>query len=242
MWKGKTVSLVFPAYNEEEGIKKSIDDFSSTGVIDEIVVVNNNSTDGTVEEAKKTNARIVNEYNKGYGHAVQRGLREAAGDYIIMSEPEGTFVGKDAIKLLTYMDDDFDAVFGTRTSKELIWSGAKMSWFWRLGNWFLGKVIEYLFNGPCLTDAGGGMKLFKKETIRKIQDKFTVGGSHFGPEIMILLIKNKFKVVEIPINYRERLGRSKISGYFWKALILGFQNLYLIFKYRLGLVRPKKFR
>lgn len=240
MWHGKKVSIIFPTYNEEKNIVNAIKDFFSTGFVDEIVVVDNNCTDKTAILAKKAGARVIRETKQGYGYSVQRGLREATGDHIIMSEPDGTFLGKDVIKLLTYADDGFDAVFGTRTSKELIWSGANMGWFIRIGNWFIAKLLEYSFNGPSLTDVGGGTKLFKKATIRKIQNKFTVGGSHFGPEIMILLIKNKFRVVEIPINYRPRVGHSKISGKRisgipWKAFLLGIRNILLILEYRFGL-------
>ena len=74
MWEGKTVSLVFPAYNEEAGIRKAIEEFDATGVIDEILVVNNNSVDRTAEEVALTRARIVDEKTQGYGAALTRGL------------------------------------------------------------------------------------------------------------------------------------------------------------------------
>lgn len=234
MWHNKKVSVVFPAYNEEKYIKKAIIDFMSTNVVDEIVVVDNNSNDRTAEEAGKTKARIVKEKRQGYGWANRRGLKEATGYYIITSEPDGTFIGKDVIKLLIY-SDDFDAVFGTRTSKESIWSGANMNWFLRLGNVFVAKVLEYMFNGPCLTDVGCTMKLIKRDALKKIQRKFTVGKSHFSPEFMILCIKNKIKTVEIPVNYRGRIGESKITGSFWKAFWLGIVMLFLIFSYKIGL-------
>ena len=234
MWHNKKVSVVFPAYNEEKNIKKAIIDFMSTNVVDEIVVVDNNSNDRTAEEAGKTKARIVKEKRQGYGWANRRGLKEATGYYIITSEPDGTFIGKDLIKLLIY-SDDFDAVFGTRTSKESIWSGANMNWFLRLGNVFVAKVLEYMFNGPCLTDVGCTMKLIKRDALKKIQRKFTVGKSHFSPEFMILCIKNKIKTVEIPVNYRGRIGESKITGSFWKAFWLGIVMLFLIFSYKIGL-------
>jgi len=234
MWHNKKVSVVFPAYNEEKNIKKAIIDFMSTNVVDEIVVVDNNSNDRTAEEAGKTKARIVKEKRQGYGWANRRGLKEATGYYIITSEPDGTFIGKDVIKLLIY-SDDFDAVFGTRTSKESIWSGANMNWFLRLGNVFVAKVLEYMFNGPCLTDVGCTMKLIKRDALKKIQRKFTVGKSHFSPEFMILCIKNKIKTVEIPVNYRGRIGESKITGSFWKAFWLGIVMLFLIFSYKIGL-------
>ncbi len=231
MWNKQKVSVVFPAYNEQEGIKAAIDDFFSTGVVDEIVVVDNNSKDRTAEIIKKTRARYVLETRQGYGHALRRGLKEATGDLIITAEPDGTFEGKDIMKLLIY-SDDVDVVFGTRTSKELIWEGAKMNWFLRIGNEFVAKVLEYVHNGPCLTDVGCTLKLIKKDSLRKIERKFRVGGSQFSPEFMIICIKNKLKCVEIPVNYKGRIGSSKITSTNYKAFKLGLQMIWLIISYR----------
>jgi len=234
MWKNKKISVVLPAYNEEENIKVAVQNFFSTKVVDEVIVVDNNSSDNTAKEVRKTRAKLVKETKQGYGNALRRGLKEAKGEIIITCEPDGTFLSSDIFKLLVY-GDDFDVVFGTRTSKECIWEGANMNWFLRLGNWFVAKVLEYLFNGPSLTDVGCTYKLIKKKALKKIINRFTVGKSHFSPEFMILCIHNKFKVVEIPVNYGTRIGISKITGSFWKAFKLGFVMLWLILSYRLGL-------
>lgn len=230
MWNNKKVCVVFPAHNEQENIKTAIEDFFATGVVDEIIVVDNNSTDKTAEEVRKTKARLVFEQKKGYGYALQKGLREAKGDFIITAEPDGTFIGKDVLKLLIY-SDDFDCVFGTRTSKVCIWSNA-MNWFLRYGNVFVAKLLEYIHNGPCLTDVGCTMKLIKKESLDKIIDKFRVGGNHFSPEFMLHCIKNKIKCVEIPVNYKNRIGTSKITGKFTTAFILGLKMIWLIIRHR----------
>ena len=231
MYNKKKVSVVLPAYNEEENIKAAVEDFFSTGVVDEIIVVDNNSKDNTAKEVAKTKAKIVLETKQGYGNAMQRGLKEASGDYIITAEPDGTFIAKDIKRLLLYTDD-FDVVFGTRTSKESIWSGANMDWFLRVGNWFVAKLLEYTYNGPSLTDVGCSLKLIKRESLKKIEHKFEVGASHFSPEFMILCIKNGIKCVEIPVNYKERIGTSKITGDFWKAFKLGLIMIGLIVKNR----------
>lgn len=231
MFNKKKVSVVFPAYNEEENIKNAIEDFFSTNVVDEIIVVDNNSDDNTVKEVRKTKARLVTETNQGYGWALRRGLKEARGYYVITAEPDGTFVGNDVFKLLVY-SEDFDVVFGTRTSKECIWSGANMNLFLRLGNEFVAKFLEYMFDGPSLTDVGCTFKLIKKDALKKIQGKFSVGGPHFSPEFMILCIKNRIKSVEIPVNYRQRVGESKITGDFKRAIKLGIVMIMFILRYR----------
>ncbi|MBI2559303.1 glycosyltransferase family 2 protein [Candidatus Woesearchaeota archaeon] len=231
MFNNKKVSVVFPAYNEEENIRNAIGDFFSTKVVDEIIVVDNNSQDNTAKEVRKTKARLVTEANQGYGWALRRGLKEAKGYYIITAEPDGTFVGSDVLKLLIY-SEDFDAVFGTRTSKECIWSGANMNLFLRLGNEFVAKFLEYLFDGPSLTDVGCTLKLIKRDALKKIQGKFSVGGPHFSPEFMILCIRNKIKSIEIPVNYRQRVGESKITGDFKRAIKLGIVMIIFILRYR----------
>lgn len=231
MYKNKSISVIFPAYNEEENINRAIEEFFNIKVVDEIIAVDNNSTDNTAKEIKKTKARYVLEKKQGYGFALQRGLREAKGDLVFMCEPDGTFIAKDIFKMLTYADE-FDVVFGTRTSKSLIWEGAKMDWFLRVGNVFIAKLLEYIHNGPCLTDVGCTLKMIKRQALQKIMEKFTVGSSHFSPEFMILCIKNGFKCVEIPVNYKGRIGQSKITANPWKAFKLGLRMIWLICKYK----------
>jgi glycosyltransferase involved in cell wall biosynthesis len=232
MWNSKTVSIVLPAYNEEKYIRPAVEDFFLDGVVDEVIVVDNNSRDRTVEEATTTRARVIREQAQGYGHALRRGLREATGDLIIMAEPDGTFVGRDVMKLLAYADD-FEMVCGTRTTRELIWRQANMGWFLRWGNWIVAKLIQMLYGGPSLTDCGCTLRLTHRTTVARILDDLTVGGSHFLPEMVIVALKHGVRVIEVPVNYRGRIGESKITGTFKGTLRTGFQMIALIFRLRL---------
>lgn len=231
MYNNKKVSIVFPAYNEEKYIRAAIEDFFLADVVDEVVVVNNNSRDNTSEEASKTKALVILETKQGYGNALQRGLREAKGDIIIMAEPDGTFMGKDIIKLLSY-SDDFEMVCGTRTTSELIWQEANMGWFLRLGNWIVAKMLEFLYDGPSLSDCGCTMRLIHREPLYRFIDKLTVGSSHFLPEMVILALKHNLKIIEIPINYRGRIGESKITGNWNGTFKTGFKMIWLIIRNR----------
>lgn len=225
------VSLVFPAYNEQQNIEHALREFSEAYLFTEIIVVDNNSKDATAQLAGKY-AKIVPEPQQGFGWAVRRGLREAKADLIILAEPDGTFVGRDVAKLLAYADD-FDLVIGTRTTRELIWGKANMGWFLRIGNIIVAKLIEVLFSGPSLSDCGCTLRLLRKSALDKIQAHFTVGDSHFLPEMVILALKHKLRVIEIPINYKTRVGTSKITGSTWKAFWVGVNMVILIFRYRL---------
>src|SRR5207245_1312727 len=116
MYKTKIVSVIIPTYNEAESIAKVINGFFAAGVVDEVLVVDNNARGNTKEEIEKTKARRVVEMKQGYGYALMRGLREAKGDLMITVEADGTFDPEDIHKFLLY-SDNFPVVFGTRTSR-----------------------------------------------------------------------------------------------------------------------------
>lgn len=236
MWNGRTVSVILGTYAEKDSIRAVIDGFFATGVVDEVVVVNNNAQTGTEEEVNLTEARQVFESKQGYGHAYQRGLAEATGDLLILAEPDGTFLPRDAIKLLTYADD-CDAVFGTRTTREMIWSGANMGVFLKWGNWAVAKLVEMLFNTSHLSDVGCTYRLLTRKTLEEVQERFSVGGSHFGPELMLLVITSGARVVEVPVNYLPRVGQSSVTGDLGKAIRLGLQMIVFILMFRLRVVR-----
>jgi glycosyltransferase involved in cell wall biosynthesis len=232
MWKGKKVSVVFSTYNEKDSIRKSIQDFFNTGYVDEIIVVNNNAAEGTSEEIAKTKAKEIFEKKQGYGYGYRRGLKEASGSIIIMSEPDGTFIAKDILKLLVY-SEDFDVVFGSRTRDSLILEGANMGAFLKHGNWAMGKIVEVLFNTPSLSDVGCTMRLIKRRALEKIQPHFKSGGSYFGLEMMLLVILKKIKLIELPLHYCKRIGKSSVTGDFWKTLVLGTKMFFIVIKYRI---------
>jgi glycosyltransferase involved in cell wall biosynthesis len=242
VWEGRQVSIVFPAYNEEAGIAAAVRDFLACPVVDEVVVVDNNSRDRTAGLAAEAGARVVTEPRQGYGNALRRGLREARGDYVVLAEPDGTFVGRDVLKLLAYAAD-FDMVMGTRTTQELIWREANMGWFLRVGNVAVAKLLQYLFGGPSLSDCGCTMRLIRREAADRIQDRLTVGSSHFLPEMVVLALLDGLRIIEVPVNYRGRLGESKITGSFKTTLRVGFNMISLILSYRLRtLAQPRPVR
>jgi glycosyltransferase involved in cell wall biosynthesis len=232
MWKGKKVSVIFSTYNEKDSIKQSILDFQNTGVVDEIIVVNNNAAPGTDDEVRKTEAKIVYEKKQGYGHGYRKGLSVAKGDLLIMSEPDGTFLGKDVLKLLQY-SDDFDVVFGTRTTSALILKGANMGLFLKWGNWFVAKLMEIFFSTTHLSDAGCTMRLIKKPVYKRIANKLKSTGSYFGLEMMLVIITSKIEFVEIPLHYNERIGESSVTGSFFKAFKLGIQMIFQVLAFRI---------
>ena len=232
MWNGRSVSVVLGTYAERDSIYDVIQGYFATGVVDEVLVVNNNAQEGTKEEVDRTNARQVFETRQGYGYSYRRGLQEATGDIIILSEPDGTFLPRDVFKLLTYTED-CDAVFGTRTTREMIWRGANMGFLLKWGNWAVAKYVEVLFNTSHLSDVGCTYRAITKPALDRISDQFTVGGSHFGPELMLTIITSGARVVEVPVNYLPRVGVSSVTGDLMKAVKLGLQMIVFISRFRL---------
>lgn len=219
MWNGKTVCVVFPAYNEEPNIGRALEDFFAVvddlgaTVVDEILVVDNNSKDQTAALAAAAGARVVCEPKQGYGNALKRGLREADKDLVIMCEPDGTFVARDLFKLLAY-SEDFDLVLGTRTTRELIWKEANMGFSLRVGNVLVAKFMQLLYGTCSLSDCGCTFRLLNKAAVDRMLDDLHVGGSHFLPNVIIAARQHGLSMIEIPLTYRGRVGESKITGTF----------------------------
>jgi glycosyltransferase involved in cell wall biosynthesis len=231
MWTDKKVSAVLPTYNEKDSIRSHIGELWATGVVDEVVVVDNNAVDGTREEVDGTGARIIHEPRQGYGWAVRRGLDEAVGDIVIVIEPDGTFIGRDVLKLLAY-SEEFDMVLGTRTSRELIWSHANMGFGMRWGNWAVAKMIEVLFDTSDLTDVGCTLRLIHRRALDDIAPHFRVGGNHFSPEMIVLSALTGHRMIQIPVNYRARVGDSSATGDFRKAAWIALRMVGTILRYR----------
>lgn len=232
MWNGKTVSVILMTYAERDSIRGVIDGFYSTGYVDEVLVVNNNAQAGTAEEVEQTNARQVFETRQGYGWASRRGLADATGDLLVLAEPDGTFLPSDVVKLLAY-SDDCDAVLGSRTTRELIWNGANMGFALKWGNWAVAKLVEGLFNTSHLSDVGCTYRLVRRDLAQRLAPQFKVGGSHFGPELMLSVITSGARFVEIPVNYLPRVGVSSVTGDLKKAVVLGMQMVVFILRFRL---------
>ena len=231
MYRNKKVSVVFATYKEKNSVKAVIEDFFSTGFVDEIVVVNNNAEPGTEEEVNKTKAKQIKEPRQGYGYTYQTGIKEARGDYIILCEPDGSFVGSDVERLLVYTKDNFDVVLGSRTGQNTPLSGADMGLWRKFANVLEAKTIEILFNTNALTDVGCTYKLFTKEAIKKLKPYWRTKNSLFATELVLLTVSKNLKFIEIPITFKKRVGKSTFTekwymlvkwGIHIQLFILGF--------------------
>jgi glycosyltransferase involved in cell wall biosynthesis len=227
----KTVSVVLPTYNERDSIRECVLGFEHTGVVDEILVVNNNAVEGTSDRIAGTSAIEILETTQGYGAAIIRGLREAKGDLVCVCEPDGTFDPTDLFKMLAY-SHDVDIVYGTRTVGEFIWQDANMGWFLRLGNWGVAKLMEVLFNTNSLSDVGCTLRLLNRGAVQVLLPLMREMGNCLGAEMMCLSRIVKLRMVQIPVNYRARVGESSVTGRRTKALNVGLRMIWIILAYR----------
>lgn len=236
MYREWSVSVVLPTYNERSSIRECIQRFEKAGVVDEIIVVNNNAAPGTSEEVALTSAVEIMEPRQGYGSAIMRGLREAKGDLVCVCEPDGTFEPEDIFKLLAYCDN-VDIVYGTRTVGEFIWQDANMGWFIRLGNWAVAKLMEVLFNTNSLSDVGCTLRLVTPHAVQTLLPSARETGNCFGAEMMLLSRILRLRSVQIPVNYRARVGESSVTGRSIEAWKVGSRMIWLVLSYRVKAAR-----
>jgi glycosyltransferase involved in cell wall biosynthesis len=236
MYRGQRISVVLPTYNEKDSIRKVIGDFEELGIVDEILVINNNAAAGTSEEVRPTSAREIHEPVQGYGAAIQRGFAESTGDLVVVCEPDDTFLARDLHKFLAYAED-VDIVYGSRTVKTFIWERANMGFLLKWGNWAVAKLMEVLFNTNYLSDVGCTYRMIRRTALLGMLGTFEVRSNFFGPEMMVRGYRMRFRCLQIPVNYKDRVGQSSVTGDFRKAAVLGLQMIVLIIAMRFGLER-----
>lgn len=223
------IKVIIPAYNEQDSIAKVINDIPK--IVDEVIVINNNSADNTEINAKKAGATVLIERQKGYGYACLKGM-----DYIAKQKTKPEIVVfldgdySDYPEQLTaiinpIIKDNIDFVIGSRV-KELREYGA-MTPQQIFGNWLATSLMK-LFFGAKFTDLGPFRAIkYNKLLALKMEDK-TYG---WTVEMQLKALKQKLNYTEVPMKYRNRIGVSKVSGTVKGSIFAGVKILSWIFKY-----------
>ncbi len=228
MYRGKRISVVIPCHNEEEGIAVVLEQMPS--VVDEVVVVDNCSTDRTPAVASERGARVVRETRKGYGYAHKAGYAAARGDVIVTMDGDGTYP-PDSIPLLLYVmaEEKVDFITARRWYSR---NGETKSPIRLLGNAVLSGAMMLLYF-RFIVDSQSGMWMFKKEILGDLD--LTSNGMALSEEIKIEAFTHPgIRALEMPIYYGERIGESKLN--IWRD---GFYNLFFLLKKRLLLRRRR---
>jgi glycosyltransferase involved in cell wall biosynthesis len=229
MYRGKRISVVIPCHNEEQGVRAVIEQMPA--IVDEILVVDNASTDRTAEVATSLGARVVHESRKGYGRAYQTGFENAKGDVIVTMDGDGTYP-PNSIPLLLHVlfEDKIDFMTARRWRSR---NDKSKSALRLIGNAVLSTGTALLFR-KFLVDSQSGMWVFRREVLQKIWPQSD--GMALSQEIKILAFTHPDIVcLEMPIYYGERVGESKLN--LWKD---GFGNLFQLAKLRLTLGKRRR--
>jgi glycosyltransferase involved in cell wall biosynthesis len=225
----KIIKVIIPAYNEEKSIIKVIQDIPS--VVDEIIIVDNNSSDQTAKNAQEAGAKVLTEIKKGYGNACLKGMSYVKSqthqtDIIVFLDGDFSDYPEELTKLIApIINDNIDFVIGARVSR--FREKGSMTRPQIFGNWLATTLMSLLFNSK-FTDLGPFRAIkYHKLLALKMEDK-TYG---WTVEMQLKALKNNYSYLEIPVKYRNRIGVSKVSGTIKGAIFAGVNILYWIFKY-----------
>ena len=223
------IKVIIPAYNEEDSIALVIKDIPN--IVSEIIVIDNNSTDATPINAKNAGATVLSETRKGYGYACLKGMEYVANqstkpDIIVFLDGDFSDYPEELTKIVApIIDNNIDFVVGARV-KELREKNS-MTPQQVFGNW-LATTLMKLFFGAKFTDLGPFRAIkYQKLLDLNMQDK-TYG---WTIEMQLKSIKQKLTYIEVPVNYKNRIGVSKVSGTIKGTIFAGIKILGWIFKY-----------
>lgn len=224
------VDVIIPAFNEELSIHKVLLDIPKN-LVREIVVVNNNSTDNTRKVAEEHGAKVVDETKKGYGNACLKGIEYLSAktekpDIVVFLDADYSDY-PDQINCLVdpIKQKEKDLVIGSRVLG--IAEKNSLTTQQRFGNWLATRLIHLLY-GFSYTDLGP----FRAIDFNKLLD-LEMNDTTYGwtVEMQLKAIKNKLRIMEVPVNYRKRIGVSKISGTIKGTILAGYKIISTIFKY-----------
>jgi hypothetical protein len=221
MHRGLKISVVIPCYNEESGIRHTIGMLPAC--VDEIVVVDNNSTDRTSEVAKSLGAHVVFESRKGYGAAYKAGLPAVTGDITVTLDGDGTYPAEQIPEIVDHLvDKQLDFVSASRFPLR---NPRAMNSSNKVGNGVLTVGMALLYGKP-VRDSQSGMWIYRSGVYPKL--RLTSDGMAFSEEIKIEAIRcPDVRFGEYHIDYHPRVGEVKLQK--WRD---GFRNLFFLVKKR----------
>ncbi|MFK7787749.1 MAG: glycosyltransferase family 2 protein [Crocinitomicaceae bacterium] len=223
------ISVIIPAYNEEQSIGKVVNDIPRN-IVEHVIVVNNNSTDSTVEVAKKAGAIVLDEPRRGYGWACLKGIAHSKTlntEIVVFLDGDYSDYPQEIPDVIApILETDMDMVIGSRVlGKREKGSLTPQQVF---GNWLATRLIR-LFYRAKFTDLGP-FRAIKAESLEKLKMADKTYG--WTIEMQIKAAKHKMKFCEVPVNYKKRIGVSKVSGTIKGTVLAGIKIIFAVFKYR----------
>jgi len=223
------IKVIIPAYNEQDSIGKVVRDIPK--IVDEIIVISNNSTDKTEENAKNAGATVLSESSKGYGYACLKGMhyisqKEIKPEIVVFLDGDYSDYPEQLTALINpILIDNLDFVVGARV-KELRETGA-MTPQQIFGNWLATTLMKLFFNAR-FTDLGP-FRAIKYDKLLSLKMEDTTYG--WTVEMQLKALKQQLRYTEVRMKYRNRIGVSKVSGTIKGSILAGIKILGWIFKY-----------
>lgn len=205
------ISIVIPALNEEAGIGQVIEQIPTAalraaGHETEIIIVDNGSSDRTAQIACQRGATVVTENRRGYGQAYKAGFKRASGDIIVTGDADMTYPFDTTEELVNFLlENDLDFLNTNRLEKLNPGLSARIH---ALGTWVLTRLMQIFFKCP-FRDSQSGMWIFRRDILKSIKPE--ANGMPFSQEIKLEAFTRGFRCDEIPIEYRPRVGESKLN-------------------------------
>jgi len=228
----RQVVVALTAYNDQQSIATAVTDFRNHPLVSCVIVVDNNSRDGTAEAARQAGALVRTEMQPGYGRCVYRCLEEALsqtmGELIVLCEGDLTFRAADLEKLLAYVDHA-DIVNGTRIVEQLREYSTQLSTFMYYGNFFVGKLLEFKHLGRgTFTDVGTTYKLMRRKSLQRLMPSLNPAVNlEFNAHFLDVALATGQRMVECPITFHPRVGVSKGGNVNnGRALRVGLRMIY----------------
>ena len=225
----KEIKVIIPAYNEGDSIAKVIADIPN--IVQEVIVVNNNSTDDTAKNAEKAGATVLTENKMGYGYACLCGMQYIDNQskppaIVVFLDGDYSDYPEDLIKIVTpILEENIDFVVGAR--KKSLREPGSMTPQQVFGNQ-LATFLMRLFFGAKFTDLGP-FRAIKYEKLKELQMEDKTYG--WTVEMQLKVLRKKLAYKEVPVRYKQRIGVSKVSGTVKGTIFAGVKILGWIFKY-----------
>lgn len=224
------IAVIIPAFNEENSVGKVVNDIPKDWV-KEIIVANNNSNDLTPINAKKAGAIVVDEPVQGYGNACLKGMaylveNNIKPDIIVFLDADYSDYPEQLIELVQpIIHDEVDMVIGSRALGQK--EKSSMTPQQVFGNWLATFLIKLIYKVE-FTDLGP-FRAIRYDSLLKINMKDRTYG--WTVEMQVKAAKLKMNSIELPVDYRVRIGKSKVSGTLKGTIMAGYKIITTIFKY-----------